>query len=49
MAIAAAELSSKVKNDQKDSLKIAKFALDHWVDFARIYTYGHRKTTTENL
>ena len=27
----------KVKNDQKDSLKIAKFALDHWVDL-REYT-----------
>lgn len=27
----------KVKNDQKDSLKIAKFALDHWTDL-REYT-----------
>ena len=27
----------KVKNDQKDSLKIAKFALDHWVNL-REYT-----------
>ena len=27
----------KVKNDRKDSLKIAKFALDHWVDL-REYT-----------
>lgn len=27
----------KVKNDQKDSLKIAKFALDHWADL-REYT-----------
>ncbi len=27
----------KVKNDKKDSLKIAKFALDHWVDL-REYT-----------
>lgn len=27
----------KVKNDQKDSLKIAKFALDHWMDL-REYT-----------
>lgn len=40
----------KVKNDQKDSMKIAKFALDHWTDLrecsncAPSRNCGRRKT-----